>query len=187
MSDIVVQDNFLDEEYFKELQFGITSPQFPWYMSGIISGYSNVEGNVFFPSDDYQMVHTVYNKDGDVEGSEYLFQFTDFYNQLRLMFSAMDMYSCQRVKVNLLKRQNKIIEGGMHIDMYDSPFNSLTSVLYMNTNNGYTRLETGEKIESVANRLVTFPTRIKHTGSTNNCDALYRCILNINWIKKEQD
>ena len=124
---------------------------------------------------------------GNIDNSEYLFQYSDFYNRLQSMFSAMDMYSCQRVKANLLKRQNKIIEGGMHIDMHDSPFNSLTSVFYMNTNNGYTRLETGEKIESVANRLVTFPTRIKHTGSTNNCDALYRCVININWIKKEQD
>ena len=40
----------------------------------------------------------------------------------------------------------------------------------MNTNNGYTKFETGEQVQSVENRLVTFSNHVQHTGSTNNCD-----------------
>ena len=49
---------------------------------------------------------------------------------------------------------------------------SLTSILYMNTNNGYTKFETGETVQSVENRLVTFSNHVQHTGSTNNCDTV---------------
>ena len=35
-----------------------------------------------------------------------------------------------------------------------------TSILYMNTNNGYTIFENGDKVESVENRLVTFPNNL---------------------------
>ena len=40
--------------------------------------------------------------------------------------------------------------------------NSLTSILYINTNDGYTKFEDGTIVESVENRLVTFDSRMKH-------------------------
>ena len=86
----------------------------------------------------------------------------------------------------MLKREEKIVEHGMHIDFVDGPDNALISILYMNTNNGYTKFESGEKVESVENRLVTFPNSLRHAGSTNNCDAMYRCVMNINWIKRNK-
>ena len=98
--------------------------------------------------------------------------------------AQLEVYSLQRVKINLQERQEKIIEHGMHIDYNDAPENALTSILYINTNNGYTKFETGEKVESVENRLVTFPNSLKHTGTTNSCDEKYRCVMNIDWIKK---
>ena len=85
-----------------------------------------------------------------------------------------------------MDRKEKIIEHGMHIDVPPAPDNALTSILYMNTNNGYTKFETGEKVDSIENRLVTFPNNLKHTGSTNNCDAPYRCVMNIDWIPKRE-
>jgi hypothetical protein len=59
-----------------------------------------------------------------------------------------------------------------------------TSILYINTNNGYTELESGEKIESVANRLVSFPTNIKHRG-VSQTDEQTRVLLNFNYLKRE--
>ena len=55
----------------------------------------------------------------------------------------------------------------------------------MNTNNGYTKFETGEKVESVANRLVTFPNNMMHTGTTCT-DEQYRCVMNIDYIKNQR-
>ena len=101
----------------------------------------------------------------------------------------MGIFVALRVKLNLLKREDKFIEPSeLHIDIpYGAPRNTLTSVLYMNTNNGYTKFETGEKVESVENRLVTFPNSLKHTGSSNSCKAPYRCVMNIDWINQSDN
>ena len=52
----------------------------------------------------------------------------------------------------------------------------------MNTNNGYTLFENGTKIESVANRMITFPTNMKHTG-TSCTDENTRVVINFNYFK----
>ena len=57
-----------------------------------------------------------------------------------------------------------------------------TSIFYVNTNNGYTEFEDGTKIESVANRMVTFPTNLKHRG-TSCTDEKIRVVINFNYFK----
>ena len=54
--------------------------------------------------------------------------------------------------------------------------------MYLNTNNGYTLFEDGTKIDSVANRLVTFNNSTKHSDLTNTCDEPYRLVLNVDYI-----
>tara|TARA_Y100001951_G_C11140875_1_gene183567 strand:- start:32 stop:583 length:552 start_codon:yes stop_codon:yes gene_type:complete len=170
---VVVQDNFLDNNYFQELKDIVFSEQFPWYMAGVLEAYTPgstlTKGD---PRNDVQMVHVAY-ADHHI--------LSDFYQRLGPMFRDMGLYACHKVKINLLKREEKIIEHGLHIDITEAPENNLTSILYMNTNNGYTKFANGEKIESVENRFVTFPSTLKHTGSTNTCDAQVRCVMNINW------
>jgi hypothetical protein len=51
----------------------------------------------------------------------------------------------------------------------------------MNTCNGYTLFEDGTKVESVANRIVTFPNSMKHTGTTTT-DSEYRMVINFNYV-----
>ena len=177
MTDIVVQDNFLDKEYFKKLQSEILSARFPWYLIAAVKG--NEKENEYYPfRADYKMVHIVY-LNRQIQ--------SNFWNELNPLFSALDLLAVLRVKINLSKREEKVTEHGMHVDLKNVPENALTSILYMNTNNGYTKFENGEKVESVENRLITFPNSFKHTGTTNSCDAIYRCVMNIDWIKREQD
>jgi hypothetical protein len=169
MSDIIIQDNFLNKEYFKELQDLVLAGDFTWFRSSI---------DCIGDPDDYQMCHVVY------AGAPYYEINSNFYHNLHPLFEKLDLYSLQRVKINLQQRAEKITEQGMHIDVNDAPENALTSILYMNTNNGYTKLESGEKIASVENRLLTFPNNLRHAGTTNSCDEKYRCVMNIDWIKK---
>jgi hypothetical protein len=168
---VIVQDNFLDKEYFKEIKSQVLSHegigQLCWYLSASVRG---------IPNANYQMCHVVYGNHTII---------SNFYHELGPLFDALDVFVLLRVKLNLLKREEKIIEHGMHIDVPNAPENALTSILYMNTNNGYTKFENGDKVESVENRLVTFPNNLRHTGSTNTCDAIYRCVMNIDWIKRE--
>ena len=56
-----------------------------------------------------------------------------------------------------------------------------TSILYLNTNDGYTIFEDGTKIESVENRLVTFDSHIKHSG-TSCTNQKVRLVLNMNYF-----
>jgi|TARA_B110000858_G_C17547442_1_gene356421 hypothetical protein len=167
-SDIIIQDDFLDKEYFKKLQDLVFGLSFPWFVSPSVRGDK--------PDANYQMVHVVYGNHAIL---------SDFYNELGPLFTDLDIFVALRIKLNLLKREEKIIEHGMHIDVPNAPDNALTSLLYMNTNNGYTKFETGEKVKSVENRLVTFQNDLMHTGSTNNCEAINRCVMNIDWIKRK--
>ena len=58
-----------------------------------------------------------------------------------------------------------------------------TGILYLNTNNGYTLFEDGTKIESVANRFISFPSAMSHKGTTCS-DENKRIILNFNYFPK---
>ena len=69
--------------------------------------------------------------------------------------------------------------GGMS---EEKPKQWTTSIFYINTNNGYTKFENGEKVESVANRMVTFSTNLKHTG-TSCTDERTRVVINFNYFK----
>jgi hypothetical protein len=53
----------------------------------------------------------------------------------------------------------------------------------VNTNNGYTKFEDGTKVECVANRLLTFPTNIKHCGASCT-DEKTRVVINFNYLDR---
>ena len=91
-----------------------------------------------------------------------------------------------KIKANLLTRTPNIIENSFHVDETGRPEKKLkqltTSIFYVNTNNGYTKFEDGTKVESIANRMVTFPTNMKHTG-TSCTDERTRVVINFNYFK----
>ena len=91
----------------------------------------------------------------------------------------MRVNAWKRIKGNLNPRTSSIIKHGFHID-YDNK-HMKASIFYLNTNDGYTEFEDGTKIESIANRLVTFPANLKHTGTT--CTNIpFRAVINFNYF-----
>ena len=56
-----------------------------------------------------------------------------------------------------------------------------TSILYMNTNNGYTEFQNGAIVESIENRMVVFPAEMKHRG-TSCTDEKIRVVINFNYL-----
>ena len=56
-----------------------------------------------------------------------------------------------------------------------------TSIYYVNSNDGYTEFKDGTIIESVENRLVIFPSDMRHTGTTCT-NAKNRIVVNINYF-----
>ena len=57
-----------------------------------------------------------------------------------------------------------------------------TSIFYINTNNGYTKFKDGTKVESIANRMITFPANMEHCG-TSCTDKNIRIVINFNYYK----
>lgn len=164
---IKVIDNFLEKEYFDQLFDAISSDMFPWYLQHSVS--TDNDGHI-------QMTHNIYKNSSPQ---------SDLYDLMDSLIDRLNICAILRIKVNLLHRTDKAIEHGWHIDITDAPHNAKTGVLYLNTNNGYTKFISGEKIESVSNRMVIFPNSLRHTGSTNTCDIPYRLVLNIDYIEGE--
>ena len=158
-------DNFLNQVDLKDLKEVILDPTFPWALNHGVS----------YPDDGHiQFTHTIY-KDNE-------FKSTWTLGGLDIFKKRLGIISLVRAKVNLLPRSEKIIEHQAHTDIPNPPNNLKTAILYLNSNNGYTKFETGEKIPSVENKLIKFDTKIKHWGTTNSCDQPYRVVFNLNYF-----
>lgn len=165
---IIIKDNFLDDDVFNSYAELMQNNTFAWYYNPLCS---MMDDNGM-----YQFVHNCYDDYKSMSG---------IHDALVMpILSMLKARSIIRAKINLQPRHHEIVEAGMHTDFPCSEndyYKHRTCILYMNTNNGYTRFESGEKVESVANRLVDFPSHLMHTKSTHT-DAKVRIVLNINYV-----
>jgi len=172
---IDIKDDFLPQKDFQILQDKMVGgyahyPDFPWVLSGII------RPKVYDPkfTDNLQLCHTFYDKSAPRSQTvEIIYPLLGKINPIGII----------RIKANLIMRIENIIEHGMHNDIMDGIGMDYlkTSIFYLNTCNGYTKFEDGTKVESVANRLVTFPQKMKHTGTTCT-DEPFRSVINLNYV-----
>ena len=161
MSDIKIIENCLSKENFNFIKETIYSEYFAWYFN---IGVNNKN------DDNTQFTHTFYNHHKIT---------SNLFDNLASIIQVLNPLSLIRIKSNLLLKTEKIREHGLHTDQQ---YKSTTAIFYLNTNNGYTKFENGEKVESVANRMVTFPANLKHTG-TSCTDEKTRVVINFNYFK----
>ena len=166
---IKVIDNFLKEDDFKKIQDIFMSSHIPWHYNNYVISPEYKES-----SEHYQFIHPFCSR-GCIE--------SNFYCDLFPILDKLDYYLIIRCKANLLVKTKTNIEHGYHIDLSDleEHHKPKTSIFYINTNNGYTKFEDGSIIGSVENRLVTFDTRMEHTGSTCT-DEKVRIVINFNYF-----
>lgn len=164
---IKIEENFLDTQVFKNIQELYFSNQIPWTYGEVV--YDHELKSDAFKLDNYQFSHLLYSYE---QPSSNLFE------QIVPVLNSIDLATICKVKVNMNTRTSKIVEHGFHTDV---PFKCKTSILYLNTNDGYTIFEDGTKIESVENRLVTFDSHIKHSG-TSCTNQKVRLVLNMNYF-----
>ena len=86
--------------------------------------------------------------------------------------------SIMRIKANLFPNLGTHIKNEWHIDR---PYDHKGALFYINTNNGFTELEDGSKIESIENRLLLFDSSKKHR-STHCTDKKSRVNINFNYF-----
>ena len=141
------------------------------------------EKNINKPTKIYETLFTldIYKRGHNAEITQ------DLYHYLRDEFK--EMYKALNVKKMLVMRANCTVaakenyRSAFHVDINKSVYEGIgkTAIFYLNTNNGYTYFEGGERVDSVENRIVIFPTSKRHAGTTNT-DADYRCVINLNWF-----
>ena len=164
MERIEIIDNFLPEDIFYPLKNLMTSSKFPWFFNNSV-----VEEDS--SPDNYQFTHTFFNSSLNVI-------YTPYHSLLSPIIDKSKVKKLERVKANLNPRTSTNIKGGFHIDME----NITTSIFYLNTNNGWTEIQGGDKIECVENRVVTFNSNIMHSGYTCT-DQKRKMVINFNYGK----
>lgn len=163
-----IKDNFLQSHELEHLQSVLLGCNFPWYYNYFIVHKDKDS------TQDFQFVHTFYRADPigfqDVHSSAF--------QMLHPIIQLLDIKSLIRIKANL---RSKIETPNIPVYHTDYKYDSTTSIFYVNTNNGYTIFEDGTKVESVENRIVTFPANTLHTG-VSQTDEKARVVINLNYF-----
>jgi len=170
-------DNFLTPEEFEALRAIVTSINFPWHFS---ENYVN----------DYEK-----NREDESPGVMFHSVYYDqqprspFYETFLPITETLNAIVLYRIRLNLTFRlcTPTPYVTDWHGDMQTATTLAqqsqwTTSILYMGTNNGRTEFKDGQRVESVANRLLSFPADTKHRVVTQT-DELIRIVVNFNYLK----
>lgn len=159
-----ITDDTLEKEYFTMLQGVVMGHNFPWeYQARVANPWENNNEHFYF-------VHRLYERFSPV--SSFMEPLDDY------LIKVLNVKSIIRARVLLYPNQGKFIEHDPHVDF---EYSHNAALLYFNDNDGYTKMEDGTKIESVANRNVIFDGSKPH-NSTNCTNEKARFVLAVNYF-----
>ena len=168
MSEIQIIDNFLPLEEFLLIQELMLNSGFPWFYNPYINYIDE-------SSDDFQFTHVFYRASmREVIGGLH----TDFPKIVELFVKTLGIKSIVQIKANMNPRTETLKQYQFHTDC---DLNCNTAIFYINSNDGYTIFENGDKIDSVENRLVIFNSSLSHTG-TSCTNSKVRVLINLNYF-----
>ena len=164
-----IEDDFLKQEDFDKIQKLMDEPSpFPWFYADRIVFEDDV--------DKFQFIHAFYDNHMPM---------SPFSNELDSIINIIQPFSIVKIRAKLLTRTPEIVESTFHVDIPLSEEKLkqwTTSIFYINTNNGYTKFEDGTIVESVANRMLSFPANMKHCG-TSCTNERRRIVINFNYFE----
>ena len=165
--EVKVIDNFLDQSTFENLESVIMGNEISWYYLPHVD-YEDEEGERF------QFTHAFYKDDQSRSG---------WFDMMLPLIDKLESKVLVRIKANLLTRTSEHEMHNFHTDIREIQNKHFyTSIFYMNTNNGYTKFAGGATVNSIANRMITFPAEMMHTGTTCT-DQKIRVVINFNYLK----
>ncbi len=176
MEKVKIIDDLLDNNSFQNLNLtllpSMEDARLPWYF-GSITG-ENID---------------------DLKNHQFTFLFYQGYPEFvidenyplvePILKKIPDFYQPVRIKANLQPHSEEKYSSGWHWDYsFDQKpvKNAFVGIFYLNTNNGYTELDDGTKVDCVANRLLLFPNEMKHRGVSTN-DTRFKSVINIVFTK----
>ena len=183
-------DNFLEESYFKDLSGCIMdNEEFRWkYSPYITSAHKKKATQQKEPDYIFYMVHALLIRTKTRIGKTSIIMkendpkvvrspFLEILDPVLKKCEQIGLNNCVRAKCNMYPYTETLSEHEFHID---GNFPHTAAILSLNTCNGYTIFETGEKVDSVANRLSIVDGTIFH-ASTNTTNAKARFNINFNF------
>jgi|TARA_R100000664_G_scaffold33871_2_gene52471 hypothetical protein len=161
-------DNFLLENYFKELQTLVYSDNFPWFYQQKIT--------TFDKDNNFMFTHILYNNDKSNSDFFPKFELIKYFIKQHSNFSKF-----LRIKLNLYTNQGKKIKHSKHHDWTDTnnkPDKDVKiCILNFTTCNGVTVIKK-QPVQSKENQMIFFNNTNEHYGVTqDNKDT--RIVLNI--------
>ena len=166
---VQIFNNFLDQEVFLEIKKFIMSPRCQWRYVNYIAHKDGRDND-----NDGYFVHSF--KDCHPQTFEDRYPESPHFPLIAKILDKIKYQNILRIRSSLYPRRDVQKPDPFHID-YDFPHK--VCIFYVNTNNGYTMFENGEKIPSVENQLATFDGSEKHC-SVVQTDTPARYIVNIN-------
>ena len=161
---IKVIDDFLPSNQFEQISINLMGKHFPWYWNNFVNDRSEQHEHG-------QFTHGFFNYENtNPWNSVYGELLEDFINS----FTWKEIL---RVKANLIPRTPTNIVSGYHVDQH---FPHKAAIFYINTNNGSTIFENGDKIDCVANRMLFFDGGMRHSSVTAT-DQYNRVVINVNY------
>jgi hypothetical protein len=168
-----IVDDFLPKELFDKIQTFFMGGEIDWHFNPFIVYPDGRETG----ENKFQFEHIFYKNNAPCSMQ---------YSIIFPLLNKIKPVSMWRIKANLLTITPNNIQNDFHIDIGGLPDEKLniltTAIFYINTNNGCTVFEDDTKVESVANRLVTFPSNLMHCG-TSCTDKKTRIVINFNYFK----
>jgi hypothetical protein len=165
-------DNFLATEDHEKIHYTLCeSANFPWFFYNYVLSENmdkKNESNIMLRHVFYQ---AFFNQETIMEISPQI-------NLLKPLLWQIHPASLIRLTANLYPKTEQKMLHGFHKDFQ---YESWTAVYYVNTNNGYTILQDEVEIESIANRLLVFPTTTMHSPTTCT-DQKSRVVVNVNFF-----
>ena len=154
--------NFLDNDTLKSLQQRLLSHEFAWFYRPRQVEDEDREFSDYFCHSFFQSV-TINS---------------DYWNLVIPLITKLNVKALIEIRANLVIQRPKKIISGFHTD---NDYDCKTAIFYINTCNGYTLFENGEKVKCKENKIVIFDTNLKHAAASQT-DTQQRVVLNINYF-----
>ena len=162
-----IVDDALPKEYFDKLVEAIVwNEKFKWNMNANVAG---PEGNPDLRN--WHFCSLGYWENIPIE--QELFAMVH-----PLLYKLPEFNSLVRIKANFFPNTSELFVHNMHKDY---PYRHKGALLSLNTCDGYTLLDDGTKVDSIANRILYFDPSIPH-ASTTTTNAKGRFNININYL-----
>tara|TARA_R100001143_G_scaffold2006_1_gene4820 strand:+ start:127 stop:627 length:501 start_codon:yes stop_codon:yes gene_type:complete len=163
-----VVDNFLDKEYFKEIQKVMLDEFFPWHYNSCITDSKDTKDKFYFTHNFYNNIQHKTLHPGVA---------SSHFNLLIKFLRQLKCKSLIRVKANLYLNKGK---KQIHKFHKDFSFSHNGCLLFINDNDGLTYFSK-KQVKPKANRIVFFDPSKDHASSLPT-DNNRRININVNYF-----